>query len=171
MNLTKALTAGALAAAFAGVPAVAASATPAPPPSSGYSASPAPSPSSSDSAAPTDGSATPSEPGSMNEVGALYSETTVRGPQGDAVVVATQWGKVATVSDDSLAVQSADGTSWTWTVDDKTKVGIGDQKLDSVKVGDQVSVAGTKDGETRTAKIVSDPMTTLEKLVQEGKAE
>ncbi|MEV0585073.1 DUF5666 domain-containing protein [Nonomuraea sp. NPDC050310] len=168
-----ALTVGAVAGALFATPAMAGTASimsPSPSPTdmapSEGATDMSPSPSPTDTGTDT----STGQPGALNEVGALYSETTIRGTEGKTVKVGTQWGKVDSVSDTSLTVESADGTSWTWVVNDETQVGMGDQNLDAIKSGDQVAVAGVvKEGEDRTASFIGDPVATLDNLVKEVK--
>lgn len=113
----------------------------------------------------------------------LYGEAVSAGKDGKKHYHVWQHGKVTSVSASSLAVRSTDGTTWTWTVNDDTKVrstGVGGDKDDKgdkgdkteigdVKVGDEVLVAGTRSGSTRTAIRVIDPAPDFELLRERRK--
>jgi hypothetical protein len=90
--------------------------------------------------------------------GGVHGEATVRAKGGFAVR-AWQRGDITSVSSGSIAVKSADGTSWTWKLDGGTRVRKAGQKADAAKpaTGDKVLVAGTRTGDTRTAVIVNAP--------------
>ena len=85
----------------------------------------------------------------------LHGEITVEGKDGPKTVV-VQRGSVTAVDARSLSVKSSDGFTLTWTIDDKVKV-VQDRKkaeTGAVKVGTQVGVAGARDGEATTARLV-----------------
>ena len=88
----------------------------------------------------------------------VHGEATVQRKDGFHVI-SWQRGKVTTASGTSLTVQSADGTTWTWTTNDKTRVRKNGEKsaLTALANGEQVMVAGERSGETRTARFVRVP--------------
>ncbi len=89
---------------------------------------------------------------------ALHGEATVQTEDGLLTVVA-QRGTVTQASEESLTVESADGFTLTWAVGDRTVVvvrGMGSEP-GSVSVGSEVGVAGVRDGDTVTARLVVVP--------------
>ena len=58
-----------------------------------------------------------------------------------------------------MTVRSADGVSWQWTTDAKTRVRKDGEKaqLSAVATGDKVIVAGRRTGDTRTAAVLRIP--------------
>lgn len=88
----------------------------------------------------------------------VHGEATVK--RKDGFHLATwQRGKITSVSATGLTVRSADGVSWTWTANDKTRVRKDGDKsaLKALANGDQVLVAGERSGQTRTARFVRVP--------------
>ncbi|MFF9160783.1 hypothetical protein ACF081_11055 [Streptomyces longwoodensis] len=85
----------------------------------------------------------------------VHGEATVKDPDsGDWVVRTWQRGTVEKTDGDRVTVHSEDGTSWTWTVGKDTTVRREEGSTagaDTLKKGDTVLVAGTRDGGTRTA--------------------
>lgn len=86
----------------------------------------------------------------------LHGEVTVQGKDGAKTIV-VQRGSVTAVSGTSLTVKSTDGYTLTWTlagkatvVQDKKKVG-----TSALKTGEQIGVAGTKDGSADDARLVA----------------
>ena len=101
--------------------------------------------------------------GAGGAAGAIYGQYTIKGPNGYETI-ATRTGTVSSVTDTSgstwtLVVQSADGTSGTFTVDSGTSVNGGEMGIGSVNKGDDVSVVGVVSGDTTTAKEVIDQTT------------
>lgn len=91
----------------------------------------------------------------------LYSEQVVKDPDtGEFRHEDIQSGKVVDVSDDTLTVESADGTTWDWALSDDTEVHHGlsaEGSTDDLQTGDKVLVHGTRDGDVRQAEDVMDP--------------
>ncbi|HEU0287709.1 MAG TPA: hypothetical protein VFR22_11755 [Nocardioidaceae bacterium] len=91
----------------------------------------------------------------------LYSEQVVKDPDtGEFRHEDLQSGNVVDVSDDTLTVESADGTTWDWTLSDDTEVHHGlsaEGSTDDLQTGDKVLVHGTRDGDVRRAEDVMDP--------------
>jgi hypothetical protein len=91
----------------------------------------------------------------------LYSEQAMEDPEtGEVVHQASQTGEVQDVSDETMTVESSDGTSWEWRLTDDTAVHqrLGaDGSLSDVEEGDRVLVHGTVDGDTRQAEHIADP--------------
>jgi hypothetical protein len=88
----------------------------------------------------------------------VHGEATVK--RNDGFHLATwQRGKITSVSSGGLTVRSDDGVSWTWTVNDDTRVRKDGEKsaLKNLANGDQVLVAGERSGDTRTARLVRVP--------------
>ncbi|MEU8265627.1 hypothetical protein AB0B89_00555 [Sphaerisporangium sp. NPDC049002] len=88
----------------------------------------------------------------------VHGEATVRA-RGDFATYTWQRGAVTTASATSLTVKSADGVSWTWTVNSDTKIRKNGAKSTSsaVATGDTVFVLGRPDGDARTAQGVVVP--------------
>jgi hypothetical protein len=81
------------------------------------------------------------------------------GPFGDLAHGEFQTGEVKGKTDDSLTVESEDGYRKTYKIDDDTRVNGGQADLDSVAVGDTVTVmATTEDGETTLDSIIEGNM-------------
>ncbi|GLZ16189.1 hypothetical protein Acsp04_64240 [Actinomadura sp. NBRC 104425] len=82
----------------------------------------------------------------------VHGEATVR-RDGGFRVVTWQRGEVTGRSGAVVTVRSADGASWQWTTNDKTRFRRDGEKsqLSEVKNGDQVIVVGERTGATRTA--------------------
>ena len=89
----------------------------------------------------------------------VHGEATVRGRDDTFHVRTWQRGEVTGRSGASLTVRSADGVSWTWTTTGSTRVRKDGAKatLDALATGDQVVVAGKREGGTRTAGTVVVP--------------
>jgi hypothetical protein len=120
---------------------------------SGLAEAPAPSP----SASAADGKRRDRAPGARRHLrkNTLHGEITVQGKDGVRTVV-VQRGAVTAVDGRSVSVKSADGYAVTWTLGDKVRVRQDKKKADAaaVKVGAQVGLAGAKEGETTTARLV-----------------
>ncbi|WP_018654424.1 hypothetical protein [Actinomadura flavalba] len=121
-------------------------------------AGPSPAPSASPSATKTD---KPRKPGQHRHRAAtrgVHGEATVR--RGNAFRVVTwQKGTVTARADGKLTVRSADGASWQWTTNDRTRVRVKGEKskLDALRNGATVVVSGPRSGATRTANLVRVP--------------
>lgn len=91
----------------------------------------------------------------------------VRGVHGEATVhrkngyrlADWQRGEITGVSGTTLTVRSADGTSWTWTTNPRTRVRKDGAKsaLTALTSGTHVFVLGERSGTTRTAGLVRAP--------------
>jgi len=86
----------------------------------------------------------------------LHGEVTVQGKDGAKTIV-VQRGSITAVSGTGLTVKSTDGYTLTWTlaakatvVQDKKKAG-----ASALKTGEQVGVAGTKDGSADNARLIA----------------
>jgi len=86
----------------------------------------------------------------------LHGEVTVQGKDGAKTIV-VQRGSITAVSGTGLTVKSTDGYTLTWTlaakatvVQDKKKAG-----TSALKTGEQVGVAGTKDGAADNARLIA----------------
>jgi len=86
----------------------------------------------------------------------LHGEVTVQAKDGAKTIV-VQRGSVTAVSGSSLTVKSTDGYTLTWTLADKTTVVQAKKKVGSsaLKTGEQIGVAGTKDGSADDARLVA----------------
>ncbi|TDE48424.1 hypothetical protein E1295_21375 [Nonomuraea mesophila] len=95
----------------------------------------------------------------------LYGETVTRDDDGRTTVRNHQRGRITKVSGTSMTVRSADGTSWTWVLNGDTEVRTeGKDDASDLKAGDDVMVAGTREGGTRTASFVTNPLQDLGEL-------
>lgn len=85
----------------------------------------------------------------------LHGEVVVQTKEGPKTVV-VQRGEVTAKADGTLTVKSSDGYIGTWSVNDQTRVVDKGAKasLDSVTVGAQVAVAGTKTDQTTALLVV-----------------
>ncbi|HEY0534108.1 MAG TPA: hypothetical protein VGD29_21190 [Actinoplanes sp.] len=86
----------------------------------------------------------------------LHGEVAVQTKDGTKTIV-VQRGSVTAVSGGSLTVKSTDGYTLTWTlggkatiVQDKKKVG-----TSALRTGEQIGVAGTKDGSADDARLIA----------------
>ncbi len=128
-----------------------------------FAADPAPSP----SASPT---AKPGHPGhprmgrpfrqgrALHAFRGVHGEATLQRKDGFHVA-AWQHGQVTSASATGVTVRSADGVSWTWTVNTDTRVRKGGEKADlkDLAKDDKVLVAGERSGDTRTARFIRVP--------------
>jgi hypothetical protein len=89
----------------------------------------------------------------------VHGDTTVRERGGGFTAYAWQRGAITAASANSLTVKSADGVSWTWTVNADTKIRKNGAKAASsgLATGDNVFVLGRPDGDARTAQGVVVP--------------
>lgn len=129
--------------------------------------SPTPSQSPTASAPPAEPpSAAPSErgpwhgrgwgPGHGMGRGAIHGQYVVPDGNGGYVTVATQYGDVTAVGQDSITVKSEDGHTKEYALNGDTRVNAGREGLDSVKAGSKVFVKATVQGEAATAVAVFD---------------
>jgi hypothetical protein len=139
-----------------GVAAAAAlSPSPSPTPTAGDTTAPSASPSTGPSTGPSD-----KGPGRGHRMGfggpALHGEFVVPGGDGKYVTVATQFGEVTAVDQDSVTVKSEDGYTKEYAVNGDTRINRGDQGIDAVKTGQKVRVMAKVDGGTATAVAIHD---------------
>jgi hypothetical protein len=85
----------------------------------------------------------------------LHGEMTVQGKDGVRTIV-VQRGAVTAVDAKSVSVKSTDGYALTWALGDQLKVRQDKKKVepDAVRVGTKVAVAGARDGEAVTARLI-----------------
>ncbi|GHJ46542.1 hypothetical protein Cs7R123_38840 [Catellatospora sp. TT07R-123] len=91
--------------------------------------------------------------------GTLHGEAVVQTKQG-TVTVLVQRGEVTAVDGSTVTVKSADGFTVTWTFGEKLRVveKRATVQPSEVKVGAQVAVAGAKNGDTSTARLIVIPV-------------
>ncbi|MDH2427072.1 hypothetical protein [Sphaerisporangium sp. TRM90804] len=89
----------------------------------------------------------------------VHGEATVKAREGEFATWAWQRGDVTAVSGGSVTVKSADGVSWTWTVNGDTRLRKNGEKAaaSAVAAGDDVFVLGKPSGDARTAASVVVP--------------
>jgi hypothetical protein len=101
----------------------------------------------------------------------LHSEQVMQDPKtGEITTHDEQTGEVTKASGSTVTVKSADGTTWVWKVTKDTSITTEKSdkaKASDVKTGDSVLVTGVRDGDTRTARTLSDPAKTITKGVGE----
>lgn len=88
----------------------------------------------------------------------LHGEIVVQTEDGTRTI-AVQRGTVTEIDDDSMTVKSTDGFTLTWTFGDELRVIERRRTVqpDDVEVGTEVGVAGAKDGDTATARLIIIP--------------
>jgi hypothetical protein len=91
--------------------------------------------------------------------GVLHGEATLTMKDGTVRHVAVQRGTVTAIDDKSITVKSSDGFTQTWTfgspihvVEHRTTIA-----PSAIKVGSEVGVAGAKDGDKLTARLIVVP--------------
>ncbi|MEV0713367.1 hypothetical protein [Asanoa sp. NPDC050611] len=89
----------------------------------------------------------------------LHGEAVVKTKDGGTQTVLVQRGQVTAVDGDSLTVKSTDGFTLTWEFADDLRVVERRNTIqpDQLEAGDQVGVAGTKDGDGGAARLVVIP--------------
>jgi hypothetical protein len=89
----------------------------------------------------------------------LHGEVVVQTKDGTRTVL-VQRGDVTAINDTTMTVKSTDGFSQTWTFGDKLRVVERRATIqpEDVKVGDEVGVAGTKNGDQSLANLVVIPV-------------
>ncbi|RVX41585.1 hypothetical protein EDD27_4139 [Nonomuraea polychroma] len=131
------------------------------------SPSPSPTPTATGTAAPSASpSGTPSDQGPGHGRGwgrkmgfggpALHGEFVVPDGTGKYVTVATQYGDVTAVDQDSITVKSEDGYTREYVVNGDTRINRGGDGIDAVKTGQKVMVRATVEGGTATAVGIHD---------------
>ncbi|MEO3754383.1 hypothetical protein [Streptomyces sp. B6B3] len=92
----------------------------------------------------------------------LHGETVLQDPEtGELVYQVQQRGEVTARGEDSVTVESADGTTWEWSLTDDTLIRSEDSwdaDPDTIEVGDTVMANGTREGDVRTATSIGDPI-------------
>jgi hypothetical protein len=86
----------------------------------------------------------------------LHGEITVQGKEGVKTIV-VQRGTVTAVTATGVSVKSTDGFALTWTFGDKLRL-VQDRKTvtsGALKVGQEVGVAGTRDGGAVSARLIA----------------
>ena len=86
----------------------------------------------------------------------LHGEITVQSKSGPKTIV-VQRGSVTAVSGNSVTVKSTDGYTLTWTLDGKVRIVQDKKKVETsaLKAGEQIGVAGTKDGTADAARLIA----------------
>lgn len=86
----------------------------------------------------------------------LHGEITVQAKDGTKTIV-VQRGSVTAVSGGSVTVKSTDGYTLTWTLGGKVTVVQDKKKVETsaLKAGEQIGVAGTKDGTADDARLIA----------------
>jgi hypothetical protein len=86
----------------------------------------------------------------------LHGEVAVQTKNGVKTIV-VQRGSVTAVSGQSVTVKSTDGYSLSWTLADKVTVVQNKKKVEAsaLKAGEQIGVAGTKDGSADDARLIA----------------
>ncbi|WP_188189824.1 hypothetical protein [Nonomuraea sp. SYSU D8015] len=134
---------------------------------SALSPTPSPTPTATGSATPSASpSGTPSDktPGYGRGWGhrmgfggpALHGEFVVPDGEGAYVTVATQYGDVTAVDQDSITVKSEDGYTKEYVVNGDTRINRGGDGIDAVKTGQKVRVMAKVEGGTATAVAIHD---------------
>ncbi|TDC57742.1 hypothetical protein E1258_21695 [Micromonospora sp. KC207] len=87
---------------------------------------------------------------------ALHGEVVVRTKDGGTKTVAVQRGEVTAIDGDSMTVKSTDGFTMTWTFGDDLRVVERRTTVqpEAVRVGATVGIAGAKDGDAATARLI-----------------
>jgi len=85
----------------------------------------------------------------------LHGEAVVQTKEGTKTVV-VQRGTVTAITDTSVTLKSTDGFTLTWTYGDKLHVveHRTSVKADAIKVGDEIGVAGARDGDRTLARLI-----------------
>ncbi|SNT45955.1 hypothetical protein SAMN05421812_106314 [Asanoa hainanensis] len=89
----------------------------------------------------------------------LHGEAVVKTKDGSTQTVLVQRGQVTAVDADSITVKSTDGFTITWSFADDLRVVERRNSIqaDQLAAGDQVGVAGTKDGDGGAARLIVIP--------------
>ncbi|MEU5720861.1 hypothetical protein [Micromonospora sp. NPDC047738] len=90
----------------------------------------------------------------------LHGEVVVRTKDGGTKTIAVQRGQVTAIDERSMTVKSTDGFTMTWTFGDKLRVVERRTTVRSsdIKVGTTVGVAGAKDGDGGSARLIVVPV-------------
>ncbi len=89
----------------------------------------------------------------------LHGEAVVETKEG-TITVAVQRGVITAISGDSVTVKSSDGVTWTWKFHSDLRVVEKRAKIQpsELKAGATVALAGRKEGETLTARLIVIPL-------------
>jgi hypothetical protein len=89
----------------------------------------------------------------------LHGEVVVQTKDGTKTVL-VQRGEVTAIDDNGITVKSTDGFSLSWSYGDKLRVieRRATVPADDLAVGDQVGVAGTRDGDAASARLIVIPL-------------
>ncbi|MGP3960266.1 hypothetical protein ACTWPT_30080 [Nonomuraea sp. 3N208] len=130
------------------------------------SPSPSPTPTATGTATPSASSGTPTDqaPGQNRGWGrkmgfgghSIHGEFVVPDGTGKYVTVATQYGDVTAIDQDSVTVKSEDGYTREYVVNGDTRINRGGDGIDAVKTGQKVMVRATVEGGTATAVAIHD---------------
>ncbi len=87
----------------------------------------------------------------------LHGEVTVQTKKNGVRTIVVQRGSVTSVTGTSVTVKSTDGYSLTWTLAAQVTVVQSKKKVatSALKTGDQIGVAGTKDGSADDARLIA----------------
>ncbi|WP_326646123.1 hypothetical protein OG884_15860 [Streptosporangium sp. NBC_01755] len=132
-----------------------------------FSPSPSPTPTVGDTATPSAApSGAPSDkvPGQGRGRGhkmgfggpSIHGEFVVPDGEGKYVTVATQYGDVTAVDQDSITVKSEDGYTKEYAINGDTRINRRGEGIDAVKTGQKVMVMAKVDGGTTTAVAIHD---------------
>ncbi|MFE9203870.1 hypothetical protein [Micromonospora sp. NPDC007230] len=90
----------------------------------------------------------------------LHGEVVVQTKDGGTKTIAVQRGQVTAIDERSMTVKSTDGFTMTWTFGDKLRVVERRTTVRSsdIKVGTTVGVAGAKDGDGGSARLIVVPV-------------
>jgi len=87
----------------------------------------------------------------------LHGEVTLQTKKQGTKTVVVQRGSVTSVAADKVTVKSTDGFSLTWAFGDKLRI-VQDKKTvekSALKTGEEIGIAGTKDGSTNDARLIA----------------
>ena len=87
----------------------------------------------------------------------LHGEVTIQTKQQGTKTIVVQRGEVTAVTATQVTVKSTDGFTLTWTFGDQLKIVQAKKAADksALKTGEQVGLAGTKDGAATDARLIA----------------
>ena len=87
----------------------------------------------------------------------LHGEVTIQTRTQGTKTIVVQRGEVTAVTATQVTVKSTDGYTLIWTVSDKVKVVQDKKAVDktALKTGEQIGLAGTKDGSATDARLIA----------------
>ena len=87
----------------------------------------------------------------------LHGEYTIQTKKQGTQTIVVQRGEVTAVTATQVTVKSTDGFTLTWTVSDQVKVVQDKKAVDrtALKSGEQIGLAGTKDGSATDARLIA----------------